>query len=187
MTCHHAFPSRSSLPDQLSPSSTMISPVCRRLCAMPTSLRPGASVNPQSVFLRFPDRPNARIIGLPSHLSAPWEVSGIKWIASYPDNIRAGLPRASAVLIINSHEHGYPLACLEASIISAARTAASAVLAARYLSANPYHVVPRHRRTGSLLDKYPLPGHGLRIETFICTVHRRRRTDCNSGLRAGST
>ena len=94
----------------------------------------GRSVNPSSFFLRFPDRPNARIIGLPSHLAAPWEISGIKWISSYPDNIHSHFPRASAVLILNSHENGYPFACLEASIISASRTAASAVLAAEYLS-----------------------------------------------------
>src|SRR5882757_5906320 len=79
----------------------------------------GRSVNPPSFFLRFPDRPNSRIIGLPTHLAEPWELSGIKWIASYPDNVRKGYPRASAVLLLNSHENGYPFACLEASIISA--------------------------------------------------------------------
>lgn len=94
----------------------------------------GRSINPPSFFLRFPDRPNSRIIGLPTHLAQPWELSGIKWIASYPDNIRKGLPRASAVLILNNHENGYPFACLEASIISASRTAASATLAAQHLN-----------------------------------------------------
>lgn len=94
----------------------------------------GRSINPPSFFLRFPDRPNSRIIGLPAHLAKPWEISGIKWIASYPDNVRKAYPRASAVLLLNSHENGYPFACLEASIISAARTAASAALAADHLS-----------------------------------------------------
>jgi len=100
----------------------------------------GRSVNPHSVFLRFPDRPNARIIALPSHLSRPWNISGLKWIASYPDNVAKGFPRASAVLLLNSSEHGYPFACLEGSIISAARTAASAVLAASCLRAGDRRV-----------------------------------------------
>jgi len=91
------------------------------------------TVNPSSIFLRFPDRPSARIIALPSHLGHPWQVSGLKWIASYPENTRHGFPRASAVLVLNSNDNGYPFACLEASVISAARTAASAVLAANHL------------------------------------------------------
>ena len=102
----------------------------------------GLTAMPHSVFLRFPTRPNARIIGLPAHLGPPWRVSGMKWISSYPDNVSRGLARASAVLILNDDESGYPIACLEGSILSAARTAASAALAAEQL-------VPggRHART----------------------------------------
>ena len=38
------------------------------------------------------------------------------------------------MLILNDHDTGYPFACLESSIISATRTAASAALAADWLS-----------------------------------------------------
>ncbi|MEV7085118.1 2,3-diaminopropionate biosynthesis protein SbnB [Streptomyces sp. NPDC093085] len=101
----------------------------------------GDSVNPNSYFLRFPEKPDSRIIALPAYLGGRHRTAGIKWIASFPANIERSVPRASAVLLLNDYETGYPFACLEASQISAARTAASAVLAAETLTGG--HTVRR--------------------------------------------
>jgi 2,3-diaminopropionate biosynthesis protein SbnB len=98
----------------------------------------GGTVNPDSYFLRYPDNPNARIIALPAHLGGVFQISGIKWISSFPENRASNLARASAVLILNDATTGYPLACIEASLISATRTAASAALAAEHICPDPF-------------------------------------------------
>ncbi|MGI9434381.1 MAG: 2,3-diaminopropionate biosynthesis protein SbnB [Geminicoccaceae bacterium] len=104
----------------------------------------GDSVNPPSYFLRFPDRPSSRIIALPASIGGQVQVDGLKWISSFPENVTAGIPRASAVLILNDHDTGYPFACLESSIISATRTAAITASAADWLS----RTRPRPKRIG---------------------------------------
>lgn len=88
------------------------------------------SILPNSTFLPLPNPAN-RIIALPGWLGGQYNCAGLKWIASFPENVSRGFPRATAIIVLNDIDTGRPYLIVEGAVISAARTGASAALAAQ--------------------------------------------------------
>ncbi|MFC1847049.1 ornithine cyclodeaminase family protein [Chloroflexota bacterium] len=59
---------------------------------------------------------------------------GMKWVNVHPKNAAKNLPSIMAVLILNDPETGYPLAIMDATQITAYRTAAASAIASKYLA-----------------------------------------------------
>lgn len=78
---------------------------------------------PIKPYLRY-NNPVNRIIAMPAYIGGKDAAAGIKWIASFPDNIHHGLQRAHAVSILNEVDTGVPLCIINTNLISAIRTAA---------------------------------------------------------------
>lgn len=77
---------------------------------------------PIKPYLRYRDLKN-RIIAMPAFLGGNVNASGIKWIASFPDNIYKGIPRAHSVVILNDVDIGKPVAIINTALLSIIRTA----------------------------------------------------------------
>lgn len=95
------------------------------------------TTQPLKPYLRWrPDGHIAdRIIAMPAYVGGDRAAAGLKWIGSKHDNpARAGVERASAVIILNDVDTHYPVAVMEGALISAARTAAVTAVAARHLA-----------------------------------------------------
>ncbi|WP_324717116.1 ornithine cyclodeaminase family protein [Carboxydochorda subterranea] len=79
-------------------------------------------------------RPDAFIHAMPAYI-ASLDAAGLKWVAGYPGNSVRGLPYIHGLLLLNDAETGVPVAIMDATWITAMRTAAVSALAALYLAA----------------------------------------------------
>ncbi|MFH0941470.1 MAG: ornithine cyclodeaminase family protein [Chloroflexota bacterium] len=67
--------------------------------------------------------------------------AGIKWVSVHPGNPSRNLPSVMAVIIYNDPETGYPMAVMEATIITAYRTGAASAIASKYLARQDSHTL----------------------------------------------
>ncbi len=86
---------------------------------------------PIKPYLRYGNLQN-RIIAMPSFAGGDINMAGIKWIASFPNNINIGVNRASSVVILNNAETGQVESIINTSLLSAIRTASVTGLMIKY-------------------------------------------------------
>ncbi len=97
----------------------------------------GEYSQPIKPYLRFKN-PSNRIIAMPSYVGGSFDISGIKWVSSFPDNLKSNIPRAHSITILNSADTGEPIAILNSRLLSGIRTAAvSGLMLQKYLSLYP--------------------------------------------------
>lgn len=86
---------------------------------------------PIKPYLRYRDLKN-RIIAMPAFIGGSINMAGIKWIASFPDNINKRIPRAHSVTILNNSDTGEPVGIINTALLSIIRTASVSGLMIRY-------------------------------------------------------
>ncbi|MCC3374530.1 2,3-diaminopropionate biosynthesis protein SbnB [Cohnella sp. REN36] len=90
----------------------------------------GEYASPLKSYLRFGDPAN-RIIATPAYVGGETALAGIKWVASFPGNLRRDLPRANNTILLNDPETGRLLAVLRSNLLNGLRAAAVSGLALR--------------------------------------------------------
>jgi ornithine cyclodeaminase len=93
----------------------------------------GECLLPSKVVMEWGEK--KRINAMPGYINGEYDMAGIKWIGSNPENpVKYNLPRASALIILNDPETKIPLAVMDGTVVSAMRTGAVTGVAAKYLS-----------------------------------------------------
>lgn len=86
---------------------------------------------PIKPYLRYRE-PKNRIIAMPAFIGGETNMAGIKWIASFPDNIYKGIPRANSVVVLNNADTGVVEGIINTPMTSIIRTASVTGLMIRY-------------------------------------------------------
>lgn len=99
----------------------------------------GDVITPGKLAMRWGSTPEdenvlGRINAMPGYLGGEYNMAGIKWIGSGPQNYKQGLPRASVTIILNDPDTKLPVCIADGTEVSAKRTGASGGIAARLLS-----------------------------------------------------
>ncbi len=75
-----------------------------------------------------------RINAMPGYIGGEYDMAGIKWIGSGPQNYKKGLPRASVTMILNDPDTKLPVCIADGTAVSTMRTGASGGIAVKLLA-----------------------------------------------------
>jgi ornithine cyclodeaminase/alanine dehydrogenase-like protein (mu-crystallin family) len=129
----------------------------------------GKVVPPEEAYLGWttPSGGFARSLAMPGYVAGRVQAAGTKIINSSLGNRALGLPRASGVLVLFDLVTAQPSCIMEASFISALRTASVTVLAAQALGS-------RRLRSAALLGCGDLAAAHLQFAQQAAAAHRGR-------------
>lgn len=115
-----------------------------KLLATGDYLMGGSNHNSHGLGIEFPAEsqfpnmpvagPDRRFVGMPAYLGGRYDVCGIKWYGSNPNNPSQGLPRSVLTVMLNDKDTGEPLCLMSANLLSSARTGAVPGVAVRFLA-----------------------------------------------------
>lgn len=77
--------------------------------------------------------PDAFIHAMPAYLQE-MRAAGLKWVSGFPQNQARGLPYIAGLFVLNDVETGFPLAVMDCTWITGARTGAATAVAAKHLA-----------------------------------------------------
>lgn len=114
------------------------------LCSQGDYLMGGKDNNSHGIGMHFPKEPkfkgmpkqgpDRRYMAMPAYLGGRFHMVGQKWYGSNKENTKKGLPRSILMITLNDVETGRPVAYMSGNLISAMRTGAVPMVAARYLA-----------------------------------------------------
>ena len=77
-------------------------------------------------------RPQTYINAMPAYIGGDQDITGMKWVAGYPENRGKGLPVTWGLMVMNDAETGAVKAVMDGRWITSIRTAAVAAITAKY-------------------------------------------------------
>ena len=137
----------------------------------------GLVVLPPKSHIELDDRVNGHFNVLPGWAGDGIDLAGVKVISDYVDNWKHGLPSEIGVLALMDPATGMPLALMDATLITAARTGAVTGAGARHLAPPQSKVLAHIGARGSAIHNIEaLAALGMADEVRICSNRKETRT-----------